>query len=392
VHSLSQVIGVDHFSTLPPELILSIFEHHRTGCHEYNGPFSLIVKSFLHAQRIELYRGVRFHRLAQFTRFSQTILSVEGIGSMVKYLSIGFSRPGDSVEMRQRRTWTEEAEGTTRLMFLRLTTLQSLGLDSTELSRTYLGLVTLELLDGSKIRSLNLSLDDYSLAESILAIFPQLHSLTLEFRLSLPATHPTTVIIRALDPPKLLESLHLQGNFLASSLRNLISSTEAEYVALTGRNVDAAVISLRNSEQMKNLTLEPSSDTIILDPHLLKLTHITDLTLGTFVNLGPTFFTDFFPSCSLQSLELQYYFGLNAADLIRACQKKPASLQTLVIDVLGDSETLAEDGPAWTEDCDIDLMRRLISVYQSAGVNVKGSALEAVGLESESESDFDEDE
>jgi hypothetical protein len=201
--------------------------------------------------------------------------------------------------------------------------------------------------------------------------------LTLIFPRFLPATHPTTVIIRALDSPKLLDSLHLEGNFLAPSLRNLVSSTEAKHVKLEGSNLKIGVGQLRNSEQMKNLTLS-TFGTVILDPPLLKLTHITDLTLSMGVKLGPTFFTDYFPSSSLQSLNLQPDFGLNAADLIRACQNKPASLKTLVIDVLGDSGTVAEVGPAWTEDCDINLMRRLVSVYQSAGVDVQGSALEVL--------------
>jgi hypothetical protein len=384
------MVGIDRFSTLPPELILPIFEHNRNQSARKK-TISLIAKPFLHAQRSELYRSVFLENSDQFTRFSETIRSVNALGPMVKELWMVF-RTGETNDGSWMPKWAEDGEQITRSMLPPLTSLRMLRVTSPVISRIFLDLATQNLLTLTTLITLNLRLnnDCDALAQSILAVFPQLHFLDLDFDPDLPLspTNLTTASILPLDPPKLLDALALRGNHLASSLSNIVSSTEARCVLLEGVDVDTAVKLLRNSEHMKELALHPTSETMILDRHLLQLNHIAHLTRNDFVNLGPTSFTDYFPSCSLQSLNLLPRFELKAADLIRACQKKPASLKTLVIDVLGDSESMDEcrwEELMWTRDCTVSLMRQLISVYRLAGVNVQGSVNKAVRVGSEFE-------
>jgi hypothetical protein len=382
------MVGIDRFSTLPPELILPIFEHNRDQSGREK-TISLIAKPFLHAQRSELYRIVRLYDLDQFIRFSETIRSVNALGPMVKELHMVFWT-GETDDGSWMPKWAEDGEQITRSMFPHLTSLRMLRVTSPVMSRIFLDLATQNVLTLTTLITLDLRLnnDCDALAQSILAVFPQLHFLDLDFDPDLPLspTNLTTASILPLDPPKLLDALTLRGNLLASSLSNIVSSTEARCVLLDGVDVDTAVKLLRNSEHMKELALHPTFPTMILDRHLLQLNHIAHLTLNDFVNLGPTFFTDYFPSCSLQSLNLLPRFELKAADLIQACQKKPASLKTLVIDVLGDSESMDEcrwKELMWTRDCTVSLMRQLISVYRLAGVKVQGSVNKAVRVGSE---------
>jgi hypothetical protein len=371
---------------------LPIFEHNRDQFPSLNysvpNQFLPIAKSVLHAQRVNLYHEIRLRTTTGISLFCRTISSNAALGAIVNTLVC------QDVIVPYVYGWVKQlfdTEAKLCSIFHHFTSLRTLLSEPELLHRLPLTTpIDNAILTVPTLTTLNSLGYDYSLSRSILDLFPQIRNVTIHNRSGSPPVIkslesilriPMAPFATPLTPARQLDYLHIDGNFFAPSLQHLVASTIAGVTILSGRTLHLATQLFINSEHRKRLKLFSIGPTPILDNHLLELTHLTHLTLGNNISVGNSFFTNFFPSSSLHSLELQSYFKLNAADLIAACESKPLNFKHLTIDVVGSQREVDELEARWTVDCDVNLMRRVIEVYKAAGVVVKGTASDAVWME-----------
>jgi hypothetical protein len=106
---------------------------------------------------------------------------------------------------------------------------------------------------------------------------------------------------------------------------------------------------------------------------------VEDLTLGGSTPVSRHFFSDLFtPESPLKEICVEELFVLVASDLINAFQTRPTGLERLELNFV---EILEESDPLdfeWDNDCDPDDMREIIDLYEGAGIEVSGTAVDAI--------------
>jgi hypothetical protein len=237
----------------------------------------------------------------------------------------------------------------------------------------------------SSLTSLDLDLQNDSVIDGILARFPALLKLCL--RIFLHDTFEASAVDRIpLHPPRRLTTLSIHADYRSQPICNLIASTESTETILEGAYTSRGLASLRNSEVMRELTVECSSEEEnLLDQSLLKLTNLTKLSLGgEGSHVSDRFFTDYFkPELPLQFLHLRSHFTLESSDFIRALESKPIALKSLVLNTLElwiniHTRRKWSRGDWRQRGFDDEEMEEIIEIYTKGGVEVSGSDLKFI--------------
>jgi hypothetical protein len=151
---------------------------------------------------------------------------------------------------------------------------------------------------------------------------------------------------------------------------------------------------LRNSEVLNELDVDEDEDEEVdeeadsLDSLLLKFTSLKKLRLGGgAVCISDHFFTDYFkPELPLESLNIMAGVQLKSSDLIRAFKTKPSSLRFIELDTNGDHFF-----DVLPDDFDGEGIRKLVEIYESGGVEVKGRDVDTVRDIDEARLDLEEE-
>jgi hypothetical protein len=259
-----------------------------------------------------------------------------------------------------------------RLMLPHLIRLETLSIHSTAISKSVFTWYATSPAPSS-LTSLTIESGDYSLVDFILPLFPSLEHLRVNIHV-INSLAPTANgrPLHPLDPPRRLTSLNIFADYECESIRDLLASTESTEMTLMGWGINIGLVSLRNSEIMKELTVEcygQEEDEEILDAGLLKFTQLTTLRVGSDVTeISNHFWTDYFKSnLCLEVLHFTEGFRLESSDLLRAFKSRPPSLKRIVLDTFYDMESMSDED-------DIDTML-IIQIYGRAGVEVSGATV-----------------
>jgi hypothetical protein len=235
---------------------------------------------------------------------------------------------------------------------------------------------------------------DFSLIDSILPLFPSLQHLDIAIFNNPELTAPT-IDRMALRPPRRLKILDISVDYRSPSIRNLIASTESVETTLRVYHTNLALASLRNSEVLNELYVNEDEDGEVdeeadsLDSLLLKFTSLKKLRLGGGGTcISDHFFTDYFkPELPLEYLNIMAGVQLKSSDLIRAFKTKPSSLRFIELDTNGIHFFI----DVLPEDFDEEGIRKLVEIYESGGVEVKGRDVDTVRDIDEARLDLEEE-
>jgi hypothetical protein len=394
-------------TSLPPELVGKIYEH----LWPYDR-FLPIASALLYFQRSNLYNEVDLHRRRLLLKFCDTIIEAgSNIGAMVKSLTFyqGTVRESENenvlVQIRGGLPYKPRLiDPPLRSMLPHLVNLERLRIHATFIARSAFTSYD-EAPAPSSLTSLELKLDDYTLVDRILLLFPSLQHLDIAIRVE-GFDEPTTDRI-PLDPPRRLETIRIYADYRSQAICNVIASIESIRTTLEGRHAQRGLASLRNSEVMKELNVRSSYAALQaenLDRSLLKLTNLEKLSLeGGRACVSDRFFTDYFNSeLPLESLHLTAGLTHNLSDLIHAFEIKPMTLKSVVLDwAEGSYYVVPRD---WRKDMwrakgfNKVGVEELIEIYTKGGVEISGSAVEILSIingdhpDSEEEEEEEEDE
>lgn len=373
---------MDRLSTLLPELIIAIFDQFSL---DLDHRFLPIVRSFLHAQRIDLYRQVSLHD-GNLNKFCRTLSesNEDEIGSMVRHLTVRELR---STFLGIKFGGLPLVDEALESMIPKLTRLTVLDVADDLFSRSLLTyLSTSNSLFPSHVTSLTLDLQDTSQVHTILNLFPSVDNLSIVILDPPIGKRPEAdTSVSILLYPRSFQLLNITDRtFTSPALRTLISSVDSNSFVLAGVKLRSGLKAIRNPTCVKSLHLnnlgtpEPEAGPP-LDDTLLKFDRLGYLELRGALALSTTFFTKFFTrSIPLASLRMGPGFNLVGADLILACQTKPILLKLLALavfdpDQLG--EELEDSANCWPAECDEESAREIIRVFRKGGVEVLGSAV-----------------
>jgi hypothetical protein len=364
-------------TSLPPELVGNIYDHlSYEALQPYDGCFLPIAKALLHFQRSNLYKHVLLSHRQLVSKFCVTIIQARpNIGAMVKRLEFGRGSRWDEDRYEGMHFANSGMDQRLRPMLPQLIHLERLTIYSSSIVHSvFTSFDTTP--PPSSLFLLDLELDNYSLIDRILPLFPSLRYLRIDVYLDVAGSTEPTIDRIPLDPPRQLRNLHITADSRSKSICNLIASTESKETILRGRRTNLGLASLRNSEVMEELSAycnreEGEQEVEDFDPSLLKFTSLTKLVLrGTELRLSDRFFTDYFtPALPLQTLHLTRQFALNSPDLIQAFKTKPTSLKSILLDTMADLESFDFEMLMALDEGGI---REVVEIYRKAGVTVAG--------------------
>jgi hypothetical protein len=365
--------------------------------------FLPIANALLHFQRLNLYSHVLLTHRQLILKFCVAIIqSRSNIGAMVKQLKFVRGSEGGKDRYEGMQFANSDMDQLLRPLLPQLIHLERLWIWSPLIAQSvFTSFDTTP--PPSSLFLLELELDNYSLIDRILPLFPSLQHLRIDVHLDVAGSTEPAIDRIPLDPPRPLTRLIIYADYRSKSICNLIASTESTKTILRGRRTNLGLASLRNSEMLRELVghctgvEEEEVEVENFDASFLKFTSLTSLVLGGGgLRLCDRFFTDYFtPDLPLQALHLTRQFALNSPDLIQAFKTKPTSLKSIVLD------TMVDRGSFDPETFDEEGIRGVVEIYRKAGVEVSGSdvlALEVIDEEVSEEgeddwpSDFEENE
>jgi hypothetical protein len=199
--------------------------------------FLPVAKSLLHFQRENLYRIVGLHP-ASMVNFCETMSGSSSLAEIVKRLKY---RASDEVRYDRRGNLIGAATLETDQAFIsilpHLVHLESLTIKAPSIMPSIFTSYA-RAPEPSTLTSLELQLDDYSLLDLLLPLFPSLHNLFIFIAIDI---EPTVSDILSdpvfLHPPRSLESLAIEADHRSQAVCNLIASTAARVTRLEGRCV-----------------------------------------------------------------------------------------------------------------------------------------------------------
>lgn len=393
-------------TTLPPELRQEIFRHNYIEGGSNVNRFLPINKVLLYFQLVNLYQVVALGNQRQFKLFCPSS-SMDLVGPMLRQLVV-YSDVSSGEDVGSDGGELNALGGLMRRMsqhdhFPNLRTLKLYSGPVAEAYFTSQPSTTSAIL--SRVTKLVVR-GHPSLLNMVLPLFPLLANLDYVNHTSGGSSQGLTDQAWRLSAPRKMNQLRIFFNGLESdqsSILALIRATDAKTTILHGSFVDEAFssLTLRNSDHMEELELSRSDHALDLGQfHLHPLKKIKRLLLAKSCNVRSSFYADLFDADeSLIELTLGESFPIKSSDLISACIKRPAGLTRLHINVISDYfvERGSFTDKAWTE-CGGNTgftrtgMREIKSVYEAVGVEVTGTAVDAMDAWDEDEYDSSHDE
>lgn len=432
-HSSLPLPQMDYFALLPPEITQLIFDNLESGNGSLSSPLS---KALVPFQQRRLFRRIRISQWKQFEQLCKASQHHLSPLQYVEKLEVRLSPRWWSPAARERPLWNP-TNSTLRLFFGRLVQLRTLDLSGLQQATSILldPIFATTSLPNLTTLVLNTSSADFNdpfdpVDFAAIAHYTNLSSFVLSDSRRTEDILPTPNMTSTMDLSRSeVRQVSLFGALTPceASLRRLMASfNHLERLSLVDDSETSRLYDLldgiENREGLKELRLAlshyeeddfddgdpPSAPIGGLGQILLQFPSLSSLTLGNLCDVTSPSFCEALQQLSLDHLAFEKGVNLSLANLIRLVQSggMKHQLKTIRFDnVEGGRGTRIEDIgrpydddeidawnvysdwvlPRWTDEFKEADLVEFIEVAKRDGIEVTGTAVEAIGINREFE-------